>query len=406
MLIAACTGSGGAAPTSVDQSTSTTAERAEDGTLMIGAVLPTVGGSSEIGVSMTTALSVGVSEINAAGGVNGRPVRLVLREEGDNPAAAVLAVQSLLQAGVDAIIGPTSSPNLLTTLGEAVDSGVLTCAPTAAALALDGFPDNGLFFRTVPSDSLQAQALARVVETSGTSNAAVVYLDDNYGRPFAEATRSAISREGMTVSAFVGFTSGDTAIDTAAAAVAQARSEVVAVVADAVTGPAIIAAIDAATNGRVTFVVNDAVRRPDASAPPFGPDLAARVVGASPLAYASSTSFQQSLRELDPDATGLFAHNAYDCLAIIALAAQAADSSDPITMAAEIPAITTSGSRCFTYSECATGLAESRNINYDGPGGNLAINLSGEMTSAVFERFTFDENGRDIAAGTLRIGDG
>lgn len=404
--IGACSDGGGAAPTTAEETTSSTAARDDDGTLMIGAVLPTVGVSSEIGVSMTTALDVGINEINEAGGVNGRPVRLVFREEGDNSATAVLAVQSLLQAGVDAIIGPTSSPDLLATLGEAVDSGVLTCAPTASALALDGYPDNGLFFRTVPSDSLQAQAMARVVETSGTSTAAVVYLDDSYGRPFAEATRSAIARVGMTVSAFVGFTSGGTSIDEAAAAVAQARTGVVAVVADAVTGPAIIAAIDAATNGRMTFVVNDAVRRPDASAPPFDADLSARVVGASPLAYATSTSFHDSLREVDADATGLFAHNAYDCLAIIALAALAADSSDPATMAAVIPAVTASGSRCFTYTECAAALAESRNINYDGPGATLAINPSGEMTSAVFERFTFDENGRDVATGLLRLGDG
>ena len=43
-------------------------------------------------------------------------------------------------------------------------------------------------------------------------------------------------------------------------------------------------------------------------------------------------------------------------------------------------------------------LAGGRNINYDGPGGTLAINASGEMISAVFERFTFDDNGRDVGA--------
>jgi len=406
MAAGACSDANSPATTADSQVTTTTEGRRDDGTLVIGAVLPTIGSASEIGVSMTTALTVGVREINTAGGVNGRQVRLVLREEGDNSATAALAVQSLLQAGVDAIIGPTSSPDLLATLGEAVDSGVLTCGPTASALALDAYPDNGLFFRTVPSDSLQAQAMARVAETSGSSTAAVVYLDDAYGRPFAEATRAAITAEGMTVSAFVGFTAGDTAITDAVAAVVEARPEVIAIVADAVSGPAIIAALDAASRRSITFVVNDAVRRPDASALPFDADLAARVVGASPLAYANSTTFQQSLLEIDPDATGLFAHNAYDCLAIIALAAQAAGSSMPAAMAAEIPAATTSGTRCFTFSECAAALAESRNINYDGPGGNLAINLSGEMTSAVFDRFRFDENGRDVTTGSLRIGDG
>ena len=406
VLVAACSDSNDAAPAATDPATSTTEGRVDDGALVIGAVLPTVGPASEIGVSMTTALTVGVTEINQAGGVGGRPVRLVLREEGDNSATAVLAVQSLLQARVDAIIGPTSSLDLLATLGEAVDNGVLTCAPTASALALDSYPDNGLFFRTVPSDSLQASAMARLVETSGSSTAAVVYLDDAYGRPFAEATRSAITGEGTAVSAFVGFTAGDTSITEAVDEIVAARPDVIAVVADATTGPAIIAAIDAASNQSITFVVNDAVRRPAASAQPFDADLSSRVVGASPLAHANSVSFLEALTEEDPDSTGLFAHNAYDCLAIIALAAQAAGSGVPAEMALEIPAATSSGTRCFTYAECSTALAEGRNINYDGPGGNLAINPSGEMTSAVFERFTFDENSRDVSTGTLRIGDG
>ena len=75
-------------------------------------------------------------------------------------------------------------------------------------------------------------------------------------------------------------------------------------------------------------------------------------------------------------------------------------------MAAEIPAVTATGTRCTAFADCATALAGGRNINYDGPGGTLAINASGEMTSAVFERFTFDDNGRDVGTGQVRVGEG
>ena len=405
-VLVACSGGSGTTPTQPSQPTTSTTARSDDGALLIGAVLPTVGAASEIGVSMTEALELGIGEINHAGGVNGHPVRLILREEGDNSATAALAVRSLIQLGADAIIGPTSSPDLLATLGTAVEAGVLTCGPTASALALDAFPDKGLFFRTVPSDSLQAQAIARVVESSGSSAAAVVYLDDNYGRPFAEATRAAIAHEGTTVTDFIGFTSGETSISQAVAAVVEARPQVVVVVADAVTGPAIINAIDSASSRLTTFVVNDAVRRPNASAQPFASNLGSRVVGVSPLAHANSAVFLSALQQVKPGATGLFAHNAYDCLNIIALAAVAAGSDRATAIAGEIPSVTATGTRCSSFIDCSASLAAQRNINYDGPGGNLSIDASGEMESAVFERFTFDVNGRDVADGLVRIGEG
>ena len=61
---------------------------------------------------------------------------------------------------VDAVVGPTSSLVALGALGDLMAADVLTCSPTASAQALDDYPDRDLFFRTVPSDSLQAAAIA------------------------------------------------------------------------------------------------------------------------------------------------------------------------------------------------------------------------------------------------------
>ena len=46
-----------------------------------------------------------------------------------------------------------------------VGRGLVACSPTAAAMALDDFPDRGLFVRTIPSDSLQAAAIASARST-------------------------------------------------------------------------------------------------------------------------------------------------------------------------------------------------------------------------------------------------
>lgn len=399
----ACTTDDAAAPPD-EADTTTSTQRPDDGVLVIGAVLPSVGPGSEIGASMETALTLGAAQAAGLADVGISEVQVVVREEGDNTSTAAGAVQSLIELGADAIIGPTSSLAVLATLSTAVEAGVLTCAPTASAIALDGFPDDGLLFRTVPSDSLQADALARVVESSGGSRAIVVFLDDAYGRPFGEAARSAVARQGTAIVGAVGYVPSETSIADTADEVAATDADVVVVIGDSTSGPAIVQAIDEASTRRLTYVVNDAVRRPDPATQPFDASLAARVFGASPMARPTS-AFLAELRSVDPDATGLFAQNAYDCLTIVLLAALTTASTDPATMAAAIPEVTNSGTTCADFSSCRTALAEGRNIDYEGPAGALSIDAGGEMVSAVFERFGFDETGRDIALGLLRIGD-
>ena len=404
-LLGAC--SDGDQPTSADDSivATTTTVRPDNGVLLVGAILPRTGVAAELGLSMSDALTLAIEEINEGGGVGGAAVRLIEREEGDNEATASLAMLELLQLGVDAIIGPTSSTNTLATLGTAVDAGVLTCSPTASAMALDSFPDEGLFVRTIASDSLQAEAIAAVVESTGTSSTVIVYVDDNYGRPFAEAARLAVLAEGAAVTAMVGFTASEDSVASAVESVVASQAEVVVVIADGTTGPAIIAAIDDVSILAPTYVVNDAIRRPATSAQPFGRSLNARIEGVSPLAYPSSDAFMESLRGINPTATGLFAHNAYDCMNAIALAARAAESDNPADMARQIPMVTDQGTPCGSFTTCAEAIASGRLIDYSGPGRDLTIGNDGEVVTAVFERFTFDAEGRDIGSGFVTVGD-
>lgn len=403
-LLGACSDS--SPPPSADDSVASTITtvRPDDGELLVGAIVPRDGVATELGLSMNDALTLAITEINEAGGVGGMPVRLIEREEGDNEATASLAMLELIQLGVDAIVGPTSSTNTLATLGTAVDAGVLTCSPTATALALDSFPDNGLLIRTIASDSLQAEALASLVESSGTSSAVIVYVDDNYGRPFAQEARLAVLAEGTSVTAMVGFTASEDSVAAAVDAVVATQAEVVVVIADGTTGPAIISAIDDASAIDPTYVVNDALRRPATSAQPFGRSLRTRVEGVSPLAYPTAESFMESLRGINPNATGLFAQNVYDCLNAIALAALSADSDQPAAIARQIPIATDQGTPCSSFATCAQALTEGRQIDYSGPGRELTIGSDGEVVTAFFERFTFDADGRDIAAGLVTVG--
>ena len=193
-LAAACTDDDGTAPTSPPSTVTTTTEpqRVDDGVLRIGVLLPESGEGATIGPPLIDAAEAAVDAINVAGGVLGRPVALEIADEGSNAATARDAIASLVEQDVDAVVGPASSTIALATLDDLLTAGVLTCSPTATALALDDFPNSDLFFRTAPSDSLQAVAIAELAERTGARSAAVVHVDDPYGRGLAEATIEAL----------------------------------------------------------------------------------------------------------------------------------------------------------------------------------------------------------------------
>jgi branched-chain amino acid transport system substrate-binding protein len=100
---------------------------------------------------------------------------------------------------VDAVVGPASSRVALAVLNHAVSAGVLTCSPVATAISLSQFPDQGLFFRTIPSDALQAEAIARVVDQTGLGEVAITAPDDVFGRAFSTALRASLTSLGITI---------------------------------------------------------------------------------------------------------------------------------------------------------------------------------------------------------------
>lgn len=408
LALAACSDGGDATPTTTTQlaAPSTTLE-ADDGVLRIGAVLPSGGTAPDMGVSMRAALTLAVTEVNDAGGVLGRPVEVRVIDEGDNAAAADLAVQELVRDGFDAIIGPTSSLHLLETLDSAVRNGVFTCAPTASAMSLDAYPADGLLMRTVPSDSLQATAIARVADDTGRDDAVVLYLDDGYGRPFAETVERELRDGGTNVLGSFAFTPGDVPDPAAIAAANALRPGVVVVVADAVTGPAIVSALDeAAPTSDAQFIVNDAMRRPDASAAPYRTDLATRILGVSPRAYPQPGPFLDALTAVDPTALGLYAANVYDCLNLVALAAQVTGSTVGAEFADAFATLSANGSSCPNFAICLDIVNGGRDVDYDGANGFLTIDEQGLTSSAVFEVFTVDPaSGRDVHDSYLTIGD-
>jgi branched-chain amino acid transport system substrate-binding protein len=382
--------------------TTTTTMRAQvtgNGQLVIGALLPLT--DTLLGEPMVAAVETAVDRINAAGGVLDQRVRLVVTDEGSSTATATASIQTLLDSDVDAIIGPASSLVALSTLDELVGAGKVVCSPTASALALDGFPDNDLFFRTVPSDSLQARAIGDAADQTGAQRVTIVYVDDSYGRPFANAVQASLANEAIAVIDRIAFAADDDNLSDEAALLADSDTQVLVLLADGENGTRFLEALnDENTSGLSTIVVNDALRNPMAPQRIQGLDdeLREKIVGLAPQADSGDVD-----APFDPP--GLFAANAYDCANLIALAAVRADSDASRDIARQIAQVSVSGSVCETFAECVDTFESGFQIDYNGPTGVTDLLIrTGDPSRATFDRFTFDESGRDVLDRTVIVG--
>lgn len=136
------------------------------------------GRNAELGVSGRNGAQLAVEEINTKGGVGGRSLELVVRDDLGTPEGAQAADRALIEAGVVAIVGHMTSAPAVAAVPIVDEAGVVLISPTAATWQLTSLDDH--FFR-VSSDSVKGGvALAVYVsEDRGLSRLSAIYDTDN-----------------------------------------------------------------------------------------------------------------------------------------------------------------------------------------------------------------------------------
>lgn len=134
------------------------------------------------GVPVRNGLLMAFDEINAAGGVNGRQIRLVVEDTGYDPRRAVLATQKLINRDkVFAIIAALGSPTVIASMPLALRRGVPVLFPfTAADQTYD--PYHPLKFASnIPYVHAMRIGTRHFIETAGVTRIGLLYQDDEFG---------------------------------------------------------------------------------------------------------------------------------------------------------------------------------------------------------------------------------
>ena len=307
------------------------AASAED--VKIGTLLGATGPIESIAPNMFTASEMAMAEVNASGKAANGWVFQNVRADSTciDAAAATSAAERLVTVeSVKGIVGADCSGVTRAVLTNvAMTNGIVMISPSATSPALTADADDGLFFRTVPSDAREGEVMADVLVARGVKTIALSYSNSDYGKGLAEAIAAAFTAKGGTVTINASHDDGKADYSAEVAALASAGGEVLVVAGYIDQGGKGIIQASLDTGAFATFGLPGGMYGQslvDALGTglngSFGQHASSTTEGYTDY-LALATAYNPSF-----DGSTNFAAQSYDAAALIMLAMQAANSTD------------------------------------------------------------------------------
>lgn len=175
--------------------------------ILVGYAAQLTGPHSDLGVDGRDAALLALEALNAAGGINGRPLELIVRDDQGDPEVARQVSSELIDQGVVAIIGHSTSTQTQAVFAQINQAGMVMISPTTSSDEFTGQDD--YFFRITATTSLQGSALARYVYTQGFTRTAIVYDQTNlaFSGSFRDNFEAEFRKLGGEIQTVTSFTS-------------------------------------------------------------------------------------------------------------------------------------------------------------------------------------------------------
>lgn len=371
-----------------------------DYTMTLGTLLPQTGNLAFLGPPEEAGVGYAASEVNAYTESTGLTVEVEYGDSGntDNKAYETEAPR-ILAFDPTAIIGAASSGTSLQFIDQVVGEGVIQFSPANTSDAFTTYDDNGLYFRTAPSDVLQGEVLGNLIAEDGHQTLGMIVLNDSYGTGLAKYVKEAFEAAGGEVVAEPTYNTGDTVFDTQISEVLAADPDAIALITfDEVSTilPGLFGQVDPST---LYFV--DGNLKNFADAFPAGSLTGAK--GTLPgLTIDSIGDFTAALDEWvaaegdEPLTDYSYAAESYDAVILLALASLAAGgATEGVDVAAKLQEVSGGsgeGEKCTTFADCADIILSGGVADYDGISGPITFDEVGDPTEASIGIYVYGDD--------------
>lgn len=377
-------------------------------TFKVGGILPLTGNLAFLGPPEIAGVGLAVSEINAAGGVNGAAACHQIEDSGDSTDMSISTASAgnMVSAKPSMVVGAASSSVSLNFVDTLTDAKIVQVSPANTAVDLSGY--SPYYFRTAPPDTIQGNALGTLITSDGYQKVAFLVFNDTYGTGLRNYTQEAIEAAGGEV-VYGGkgdgdeFPAGQTTFSAEVTAALNSNPDAIVILAFDET-KAIVPEL--ASQGwemsKTYFSDGNTADYSKDFEPGTLEGAQGTIPGADPdQAFKDRLSGWYEAAEGEPLSDYAYGAESYDATILGALAAVKAGSTVSADIREEYAAVSgaTDGEECTTFADCVALLEDGSEIRYVGPSGIGPINDKNDPSSAFVGIYRFNaDNKNEIAS--------
>lgn len=378
--------------------------------ILVGLLLPQPSG---LEVQREQAARLAIAEINAAGGVNGRPLALAVAYDNSNdPDTGVASARQLEAAGVVALIGANASRVTIPVAEQVtIPAGLALVSPGSTSPLVSTLADNDTVYRIPPSDALQGRLLAELVWGEGRTQVAIAAQDDPYGMGLDSAFKTRFLELGGSIQAEAVFP---------ASRISGFAGEIATLYASGTpTALMLFAFADRTSN-----LLREIVAARGGLPPLYGVDAnmtqitvnnsPTQIAGmrgtvpSAPVGSAAYDRFRQAFLLRTGVAPEPNRENSYDAVYLVALALAQGGASDRATVLAHLRAVSRpdgAGPVSVLPGDFAAALAAigtGADIDYEGASGPIDFDAQGDPAAATYQYLEVRDTGSGLGLVTLQ----
>ena len=338
--------------------------------IKVGIILGFTGPIESLTPDMASGAELAFKEASDSGALLNGSTISTLRADSTciDSAAATSAAEFLINQGATAIMGADCSGVTGAILSNvAVPNGVPMISPSATSPALTTAEDNGLFFRTAPSDARGGEVLADITADRGITSVAITYVNTDYGVGLADVYEAAAQARGIEVTTKTAH-EGDKADYSAEVGVlSSAGGDALVVIGYLDQGGNQIIRGSLDSGAFDTFVLSDGMIG-DSLTDTFGSELDGSF-GSMPGSTSAGAQKFVAYAEANGVNPSVYVGESYDAAALIVLAMALGKSDDSASIAANIMKVANGPGTKIYAGELKKGLelaSAGLAVDYDG----------------------------------------
>ena len=355
------------------------------GEFKVGALNPLTGVGGPYGPGMLEAIKIGVAEVNAAGGILGNQVVIFSEDTQTDPDAAVKAAKKLIEVNkVSAILGTWSSGITMAVLPLTTRAGIIEMSVSGAPAISKIGQETGIVFRTQASNTLFGVVFSKIARKEGYKKAATMAFNNPSGRGNTEEFAKNFKEAGGTITGGVVYEGNKASYRTELEKVLAGKPEVI-VMGSYIKDTTIILKEWWQLNEPMHWIAPAWAVNPKLIET-LGAEVTQGIIAVDTVPNTESKTFPRFVESFKK-ATGQtpdknpYAPMVYDQVILLALGAEAAQSTDPKEIAAKVRSISAPpGVVVSSFEEGLKALKEGKEIDYDGASSAIDFNGSGDVS--------------------------